>query len=152
MDVGHAWRAQVLTELGPSDYFGERGLLYNEPRGANVLVPSKGPTLRCLQASKAAFEEVLGPLQEIIMADSRWRVQAFLVRQLRKIRSKLKDVTIESFDLEGPLRELPRQLVKLRRMPTRRGAQRPKSYPPFFWGGGTFAMKCPRWVPAFRPG
>ena len=52
---------KLLTELGSGDYFGERAMLYHEPRDATVSVPSGGGHLKCLQISKDAFEEVPPP-------------------------------------------------------------------------------------------
>ena len=51
---------QQLMELADGQYFGERALLTNAPRAANVV--AKGP-VKCLYISRDAFEEVLGPLQ-----------------------------------------------------------------------------------------
>ena len=83
-------KAKVLTELGPGDYFGERALLYHEPRAASVTAGAEGE-LTCLSVSKGAFEEVLGPLTDLIRADSEWRLNTFVVRQLRKNKAKLGD-------------------------------------------------------------
>ena len=44
-------------------YFGERALLYQEPRAATVKVVSE--SARCLMLDKDAFEEHLGLLREV---------------------------------------------------------------------------------------
>lgn len=59
-----------VMDLGPGDYFGERALLLKEPRAANIVALQK---CTCLQIGKAAFEEVLGPLQPIIDEDRKRR-------------------------------------------------------------------------------
>ena len=72
----------LLAELETGDYFGERSLLYDEPNEFSVSVAadetsdgsSKG--LKCLQISKNDFEELLSPLQDILSADSEWRMHA----------------------------------------------------------------------------
>lgn len=49
------------------DYFGERALLKKEPRAASCI--AKG-TVECLRLSTADFEQLLGPIQDILA--SRW--------------------------------------------------------------------------------
>ena len=51
----------TLMELGQGQYFGERALLSNEPRAANVIAMGES-TLKLLCISKEAYEEVRGPL------------------------------------------------------------------------------------------
>ena len=64
--------SREVMQLGQYDYFGERALLNNEPRAASVI--AVGP-VTCLHISRAAFEEVLGPLQTIIDTDRQRREQ-----------------------------------------------------------------------------
>ena len=48
------------------EYFGERALLDSRPRAANVIATSK---TKVMYIHKSAFEEVLGPLANIIDED-----------------------------------------------------------------------------------
>uniref|UniRef100_A0A6U4GZ25 protein-serine/threonine phosphatase n=1 Tax=Phaeomonas parva TaxID=124430 RepID=A0A6U4GZ25_9STRA len=59
-------RRKDVLELKDNMYFGERALLTEEPRAADVVATSD---IRVLTISKELFEEVLGPLQNIIDAD-----------------------------------------------------------------------------------
>merc|ERR1712070_915641 len=63
---------KVLLNMKENDYFGERALLNNEPRAANVVATTP---CTCLHIGKAAFEEVLGPLASIIDRDRKRREQ-----------------------------------------------------------------------------
>ena len=74
--------AKELARLGAGSYFGERALLFNEPRSANVIAASQA--LKCLYISKPAFEEVLGPLQDILDDDRRRREAAARERRIRQ--------------------------------------------------------------------
>lgn len=68
-----AEQAKEVLQLGPNMYFGERALLSNAKRAANVI--AKG-NVRVLCIGRDTFEEVLGPLQYIINADRKWRERA----------------------------------------------------------------------------
>ncbi len=57
---------QVLLKLGQNSYFGERALLSGEKRAANVKAIGR---VDCYCISRSGFEEVLGPLQNILDAD-----------------------------------------------------------------------------------
>jgi len=92
--------AKLVMELGTGQYFGERALLTNEPRAANVIACSERP-LKLLYISKEAFEEVLGPLQEIIDADRQYREDVAMKKQLQQESEGLADVQIGDFGLEG---------------------------------------------------
>lgn len=92
--------AKLVMELGQGQYFGERALLNNEPRAANVIACSERP-LKLLYISKEAFEEVLGPLQEIIDADRQYRESIALKKQLQQESEGLANVCIGDFLLEG---------------------------------------------------
>lgn len=49
--------------LGKSEFFGERALLKNEPRAANVLAIGY---VDCLVLERMDFVNLLGPLEEIL--------------------------------------------------------------------------------------
>jgi len=91
---------KLVMELGQGQYFGERALLTNEPRAANVIACGERP-LKLLYISKEAFEEVLGPLQEIIDADRQYRETIALKKQLQQESEGLANVGIGDFTLEG---------------------------------------------------
>jgi len=89
---------KYLMDMGPGTYFGERALLNSEPRAANVIALS---TVKVLFISKDAFEEVLGPLQEIIDADRQWREQIAQQKQSLQEAEGLAGVSISDFKIEG---------------------------------------------------
>jgi len=55
--------AVEVSQLGPSDYFGEIALLFDRPRAATV--KAKGP-LKCVKMDRNRFERVLGPISDIL--------------------------------------------------------------------------------------
>jgi cAMP-dependent protein kinase regulator len=57
---------KIVMQLKEYDYFGERALLESKPRAANVVATRD---TKCLYIEKQAFEEVLGPLAQIIEED-----------------------------------------------------------------------------------
>ena len=61
---------KVVMTLKQNDYFGERALLQDAPRAANVI--AQGP-VTCLHIGRVTFEEVLGSLQDIIDEDRQRR-------------------------------------------------------------------------------
>lgn len=54
---------KIVNELGPSQYFGEMGILNNDPRKATVT--AKGP-LKCVKLDRARFERLLGPAEAML--------------------------------------------------------------------------------------
>ena len=46
------------------DYFGERALIKNEPRAANVI--AKSPTCTVVSMDRHSFKRLLGPLEELL--------------------------------------------------------------------------------------
>ena len=61
---------KVVMTLKQNDYFGERALLQDAPRAANVIAQGR---VVCLHIGRVTFEEVLGPLQDIIDEDRQRR-------------------------------------------------------------------------------
>lgn len=59
-----------LVQRKEYEYFGERALLTDEPRAANVIAKTD---VKLLSISKSNFEEVLGPLADIIDEDRKQR-------------------------------------------------------------------------------
>lgn len=64
--------AKEVMRVAQGSYFGEKALIQSEPRAASVLACAEGDTL-CYYISKKSFEEVLGPLADIIQRHSRKR-------------------------------------------------------------------------------
>lgn len=56
-------RGTVIRELSKGDYFGERALLYDEPRSATIT--SVGPTI-CVSIGRDLLQKVLGNLQHVL--------------------------------------------------------------------------------------
>ena len=47
-------------------YFGERALLTNDPRAANIIATS---SVICVSLERATFKRILGPLEDILKRD-----------------------------------------------------------------------------------
>lgn len=58
--------------LGKSEFFGERALLKNEPRAANVIGVGY---VDCLVLERNDFINLLGPLQPILEREAEKRIQ-----------------------------------------------------------------------------
>lgn len=56
--------------LGKSDFFGERALLKNEPRAANVIALGY---VDCLVLERGDFVNLLGPLEQILDREAKRR-------------------------------------------------------------------------------
>jgi len=54
---------KVVNRLFKADYFGERALLSNEPRGATVVASQETV---CLALDRDTFVEILGPLDKVM--------------------------------------------------------------------------------------
>lgn len=54
---------RVVNRLFKADYFGERALLSNEPRGATVVASQETV---CLVLDRDTFVEILGPLDKVM--------------------------------------------------------------------------------------
>jgi len=90
-----AEKEQFIMELQAGQYFGERALIEQAPRAANVI--AKDGMLKCLNISKDAFEEVLGPLQTIIDEDRKWREKVASAKQLKLEAEGLSNVKRKDF-------------------------------------------------------
>ena len=66
-----------LVSYKAGDYFGERALLTNEPRAANVTVTSS--TLKCYRVDREVFEVELGPLQKLMQTEKRRSINDALI-------------------------------------------------------------------------
>lgn len=55
--------AQVVKEYHAGDYFGERALLHDVPRGANIIAQSQ---LHVVTLDRSAFKRLLGPIESIL--------------------------------------------------------------------------------------
>jgi CRP-like cAMP-binding protein len=81
----------VVMQLKDNDYFGEKALLTANPRAANVI--ARTPT-KVLYINKKAFEEVLGPLSEIIDRDRERREAISKIDSSLQYPQKLADITM----------------------------------------------------------
>lgn len=52
-----------VYNYGPGDYFGERALIKNEPRAANIIAKSQ---LHVVGLDRQSFKRLLGPIEEIL--------------------------------------------------------------------------------------
>jgi cAMP-dependent protein kinase regulator len=52
-----------VFKYGPGDYFGERALIKNEPRAANIIAKSR---LHLVALDRQSFKRLLGPIEEIL--------------------------------------------------------------------------------------
>lgn len=89
---------QLLMELSAGAYFGERSLLLNMPRAANVIAARR---TTCLHLSKDMFEQNLGSLQAIIDQDRKKREHIAELRSQQQAQHGLEGVELENFILEG---------------------------------------------------
>jgi len=54
---------QNVKDYTPGDFFGERALLKNEPRAADIIATSE---VSCVSLDRDSFKRLLGPLEEIL--------------------------------------------------------------------------------------
>jgi len=78
-----------IVRMGANQYFGERALLHASKRTANVIAKGK---VRCLRIDRKGFEEVMGPLQEIIDADRQWKEQSARQKEAVLRHPSVKDM------------------------------------------------------------
>eukprot|EP00308_Calcidiscus_leptoporus_P000358 CAMPEP_0119357956 /NCGR_PEP_ID=MMETSP1334-20130426/6257_1 /TAXON_ID=127549 /ORGANISM="Calcidiscus leptoporus, Strain RCC1130" /LENGTH=1049 /DNA_ID=CAMNT_0007372323 /DNA_START=84 /DNA_END=3233 /DNA_ORIENTATION=+ len=89
---------QRVMQLQEGQYFGERALIEQVARAANVVADGR---LKCLYISKDAFEEVLGPLQAIIDEDRKWREKVAKSKQLQQEAEGLNNVKSSDFEAQA---------------------------------------------------
>ena len=54
----------TVAQYSDGDYFGERALLKNEPRAANIIAVTR---LQVVQLDRGSFRRLLGPIDTILM-------------------------------------------------------------------------------------
>mmetsp|Transcript_2407 Transcript_2407/g.4345 ORF Transcript_2407/g.4345 Transcript_2407/m.4345 type:complete len:1062 (+) Transcript_2407:50-3235(+) len=64
--TGDGGKTTELMQLNKNDYFGERALMYEETRAANVIATTD---IKLLTMNRATFAEVVGDLEQIIRDD-----------------------------------------------------------------------------------
>ncbi|KAG5180035.1 putative cGMP-dependent protein kinase [Tribonema minus] len=91
-----------LMRLGKGEFFGERALLKNEPRGANVIATGY---VDCLVLEREDFNGLLGPLEKILEREiSEREKQAEEVLGLKPLTSKRREpVALEDLKRIGML-------------------------------------------------
>ena len=95
--------SKVVLSLRDNDYFGERALLEAKPRAANVIATSD---TKVLYIGKSSFEQVLGPLSDIIDADRQHREALAELARSSNVPQKFSDVAVFGMvttDVLGPL-------------------------------------------------
>jgi len=75
-------RLTASVEAGTAEFFGERALLCNEPRGATVVTTSDW--VKALALDRDSFNMLLGPLEDIIMQSQEARGGEALAKQRGK--------------------------------------------------------------------
>ena len=73
---------RTVNRLFRADFFGEKALLYDQPRDATVMVPLGGTPLVCLCLGRSVFTDLLGPLQEIMAREKSAEVVEQRMREL----------------------------------------------------------------------
>ncbi|GIL79333.1 hypothetical protein Vretimale_16527 [Volvox reticuliferus] len=92
-------QAKEVLRLYAGQYFGERALLTSAKRAANVVASGR---VTLLSISRARFESVFGPLQDIIDAESSWKEAMAMQREVlsRKTMASGLQVAQAQFSLE----------------------------------------------------
>jgi CRP-like cAMP-binding protein/uncharacterized protein YciI len=85
-----------VIKLGAGEYFGERALMTDEPRQANVIAETE---VRCMVLDRHAFTELLGPLHDVL--DMNVGISVLQgVRILEKLTEDERKMLMEEFTLE----------------------------------------------------
>ena len=93
-NVGSEYQKLENVNLGPGDYFGERALLTDEPRAANVMAAS---LVTCLVLDREEFTSVIGPLRDILDFNMGLRVLQSIPMFKRLLDSE-RDQIVKSFE------------------------------------------------------
>jgi serine/threonine protein kinase len=88
---------ELLMELSAGAYFGERSLLLNMPRAANVIASRR---TTCLIVNKEVFESLLGSLEALIDKDRKRREYIAKTRRQRQLDLGLELVKPEDFSFQ----------------------------------------------------
>ncbi|KAL1515801.1 hypothetical protein AB1Y20_002417 [Prymnesium parvum] len=96
--------AKEIMSLGNLQYFGERALLYNEPRSASV--KAAGP-LQTASVSREEFERILGPLSALIQEDTLKREAAHFAQVKQLEAMGLAKASRDMFNIESTANMLP---------------------------------------------
>ena len=102
-----------LGDMRRGDFFGEKALLKSQRRGASVLVVGSEP-LRCFSLTRAAAEEVIGPISRLLELEASWQQRATLLRSIKHqaLADGLSNFDINDFELHGNVgRSRPVQYV-----------------------------------------
>jgi cAMP-dependent protein kinase regulator len=59
----HGEEAKEILSYEPGDYFGERALLKNEPRAANVIAKTD---VRLVSVDRHSFKRLMGPIDDVM--------------------------------------------------------------------------------------
>lgn len=95
---------KVVMHLTSPSYFGERALLESKPRAANVTCVT---ACKVLYIDKKAFEEVLGPLADIVSEDRKRR--ELLALEALEAPKVWEDLTVNGLVLTDTLGKPPCQ-------------------------------------------
>ena len=85
---------EVLAQAGVGGYFGERALMQDETRAADVKATSY---LRCYSLNRAAFNDLLGPLEDIWREDALREVSILSSLKESQLKQLAAELTIKNF-------------------------------------------------------
>jgi cGMP-dependent protein kinase len=87
-----AGTSKFIASLKSGDYFGERALLTDEPRACDIVADSD--PVQCLSLTRAKFEELLGPLADIMSRETERRNTE--LEQVAEEEAAAKDAPVEA--------------------------------------------------------
>ncbi|GBG32249.1 Protein kinase, putative [Hondaea fermentalgiana] len=98
MAVDDGMKHHQLVKLGTHACFGERALLKDEPRAANVVALTD---VRCLVLDRHAFNTILGPLREVLdnnIRDSLFKqIELFRCLDIAEVEKVFSAFTLQTF-------------------------------------------------------